>query len=101
MGRVSERFEIVCEIEPATRPDLMRVRHQIGVLSRVASSFLISDTTSDERPCPASPFSTDDYLESSGCRPPSGRCDRACHIPLPVKVWSTLQSNEILPPGHH
>jgi methylenetetrahydrofolate reductase (NADPH) len=38
-----ERFGIVCEIEPATRPDLMRVRHQIGVLSRVASSFLIPD----------------------------------------------------------
>jgi len=38
-----KRFGIVCEIEPATRPDLMRVRHQIGVLSRVASSFLIPD----------------------------------------------------------
>jgi 5,10-methylenetetrahydrofolate reductase len=36
-------FEIVCEIEPATRPDLMHVRHQIGVLSRVASAFLIPD----------------------------------------------------------
>ncbi|MCU1346519.1 MAG: 5 10-methylenetetrahydrofolate reductase-like protein [Acidimicrobiia bacterium] len=36
-------FELICEIEPATRPDLMRVRHQIGVLSRVASSFLIPD----------------------------------------------------------
>ena len=43
MGRVSERFEIVCEIEPPTRPDLVRVRHQIGVLSTVASSFLIPD----------------------------------------------------------
>src|SRR3981189_222748 len=40
---VDERFGIVCEIEPATRPDLMRVRDQIGVLSRVASSFLIPD----------------------------------------------------------
>src|SRR3954451_22295924 len=40
---VDETFGIVCEIEPATRPDLMRVRHQIGVLSRVASSFLIPD----------------------------------------------------------
>lgn len=38
-----EKFSVVCEIEPATRPDLMRVRHQIGVLSRVASSFLIPD----------------------------------------------------------
>src|SRR3954470_3858273 len=40
---VDERFGIVCEIEPATRPDLMRVRHQIGVLSKVASAFLIPD----------------------------------------------------------
>ena len=36
-------FEIVCEIEPPTRPDLMHVRHQIGVLSKCASSFLIPD----------------------------------------------------------
>jgi 5,10-methylenetetrahydrofolate reductase len=36
-------FEIVCEVEPPTRPDLMHVRHQIGVLSKVASSFLIPD----------------------------------------------------------
>jgi 5,10-methylenetetrahydrofolate reductase len=36
-------FQLVCEIEPATRPDLMRVRHQIGVLSRVATAFLIPD----------------------------------------------------------
>jgi methylenetetrahydrofolate reductase (NADPH) len=43
MGRVNDRFEVVCEIEPPTRPDLMHVRHQIGVLSKVASSFLIPD----------------------------------------------------------
>jgi 5,10-methylenetetrahydrofolate reductase len=36
-------FEIICEIEPPTKPDLKKVRHQIGVLSRVASSFLIPD----------------------------------------------------------
>src|SRR5438874_649218 len=36
-------FEVICEIEPATGPDLTRVRHQIGVLSRTASSFLIPD----------------------------------------------------------
>jgi len=36
-------FEIVCEIEPATRPDLRGVRHQIGALDRIASSFLIPD----------------------------------------------------------
>jgi hypothetical protein len=33
------RFELVCEIEPPTRPDLTRVRHQIGVLSLVADSL--------------------------------------------------------------
>ena len=31
------------EVEPATQPDLMLVRHQIGVLSKVASAFLIPD----------------------------------------------------------
>ncbi len=36
-------FELICEIEPATTPDLKRVRHQIGVLSPIASSFLIPD----------------------------------------------------------
>jgi methylenetetrahydrofolate reductase (NADPH) len=36
-------FEVICEIEPATTPDLKRVRHQIGVLSPVASAFLIPD----------------------------------------------------------
>ena len=40
---VPKRFEIICEIEPATRPDLTHVRHQIGVLSPVASAFLIPD----------------------------------------------------------
>lgn len=39
----SARFEVVCEVQPATRPDLMQVRHQIGVLSRLASGFLIPD----------------------------------------------------------
>lgn len=36
-------FEIVCEIEPPTKPDLKKVRHQIGVLSPVADAFLIPD----------------------------------------------------------
>jgi 5,10-methylenetetrahydrofolate reductase len=36
-------FEIVCEIEPPTRPDLKHVRHQIGVLSKISSAFLIPD----------------------------------------------------------
>ncbi|RCG21919.1 methylenetetrahydrofolate reductase [Sphaerisporangium album] len=36
-------FQIVCEIEPPTRPDLMHVRHQIGTLSKVADTFLVPD----------------------------------------------------------
>jgi 5,10-methylenetetrahydrofolate reductase len=36
-------FELICEIEPPTRPDLTRVRHQIGVMSPIADSFLIPD----------------------------------------------------------
>ena len=40
---MSGDFQIVCEIEPATTPDLKRVRHQIGVLSRVADAFLVPD----------------------------------------------------------
>jgi 5,10-methylenetetrahydrofolate reductase len=39
----STSFEVICEVEPATRPDLMHVRHQIGVLSTIASGFLIPD----------------------------------------------------------
>ena len=33
----------MCEVEPPTRPDLRRVRHQIGVLAPVADSFLVPD----------------------------------------------------------
>jgi methylenetetrahydrofolate reductase (NADPH) len=40
---VSGAFEWVCEIEPPTRPDLMHVRHQIGVLSKLATAYLIPD----------------------------------------------------------
>lgn len=36
-------FEIICEVEPATRPDLTSVRHQIGVMGTIASGFLIPD----------------------------------------------------------
>jgi methylenetetrahydrofolate reductase (NADPH) len=36
-------FEVICEVEPATQPDLMHVRHQIGVLSTVTTAFLIPD----------------------------------------------------------
>ncbi len=41
MGRSA--FEWICEIEPPTKPDMMHVRHQIGVLSKVASAYLIPD----------------------------------------------------------
>jgi 5,10-methylenetetrahydrofolate reductase len=40
---VDGTFELICEVEPATRPDLMKVRHQVGVLAPVASRFLIPD----------------------------------------------------------
>ncbi len=36
-------FEWVCETEPPTRPDLMHVRHQIGVMSKLATAYLIPD----------------------------------------------------------
>lgn len=36
-------FQVICEIEPPTRPDLRHVRHQIGTLSKVADAFLIPD----------------------------------------------------------
>ncbi|MEO3808771.1 methylenetetrahydrofolate reductase [Sphaerisporangium sp. B11E5] len=39
----SHRFEVICEIEPPTRPDLKHVRHQIGTLGKVADAFLIPD----------------------------------------------------------
>lgn len=36
-------FELICEIEPPTKPDLKHVRHQIGTMSTIAHSFLIPD----------------------------------------------------------
>ena len=42
-GIVAGMFDLMCEIEPPTRPDLRHVRHQIGVLAPVAHSFLIPD----------------------------------------------------------
>jgi 5,10-methylenetetrahydrofolate reductase len=36
-------FELICEIEPPTRPSLTHARHQIGVLSNVADGFLVPD----------------------------------------------------------
>jgi methylenetetrahydrofolate reductase (NADPH) len=35
--------ELICEIEPPTRPSLTHARHQIGVLSKVADGFLVPD----------------------------------------------------------
>jgi methylenetetrahydrofolate reductase (NADPH) len=40
---VTGAFDLICEIEPATGPDLVKVRQQIGVLSAVTSRFLIPD----------------------------------------------------------
>ena len=42
-GTIGAAFELMCEIEPATGPDLTRVRRQIAVLSGVADSFLVPD----------------------------------------------------------
>lgn len=39
----SRRFEVICEVEPATSPDLFGVRQQVGVLSPIASAFLVPD----------------------------------------------------------
>ena len=39
----SRPFELVCEVEPPTRPDLERVRTQIEVLAPVADAFLAPD----------------------------------------------------------
>jgi methylenetetrahydrofolate reductase (NADPH) len=39
----SRRFELICEVEPATRPDLASVRQQVGVMAPVADAFLIPD----------------------------------------------------------
>ncbi|TDD08715.1 methylenetetrahydrofolate reductase [Nonomuraea deserti] len=36
-------FELICEIEPPTKPDLKHVRHQIDTMSKVAHAFLIPD----------------------------------------------------------
>jgi methylenetetrahydrofolate reductase (NADPH) len=40
---MTRRFEVICEIEPATTPDLTRVRHQIGVMAPVSAGYLIPD----------------------------------------------------------
>src|SRR5438132_10779493 len=36
-------FEVICEVEPATKPEVMHVLHQIGVMSGIATAFLIPD----------------------------------------------------------
>jgi methylenetetrahydrofolate reductase (NADPH) len=40
---VSRNFSVICEIEPPTRLDLTRARHQIGMLAPVVDDFLIPD----------------------------------------------------------
>ncbi len=40
---LSAPFEILCEIEPATGPDLTRVRRQIAVLTGAVDRFLVPD----------------------------------------------------------
>ncbi|MDA8265439.1 MAG: methylenetetrahydrofolate reductase [Actinomycetota bacterium] len=40
---MGDRFEVVCEVEPAIRADLTRARHQVGVLAPVSDGFLIPD----------------------------------------------------------
>jgi len=42
-GSAPTAFELLCEIEPATGPDLSRVRRQIAILTGVADSFLVPD----------------------------------------------------------
>ena len=39
----SRPFQVICEIQPPTRPDLRHVRHQIGTLATVADGFLVPD----------------------------------------------------------
>ena len=39
----SAGFEIFCEVEPATQPDLSHVRDQIQVMGDLATGFLIPD----------------------------------------------------------
>lgn len=40
---MTSRFEVICEVEPATSPDLEQVRHQIGLMTGVADAFLVPD----------------------------------------------------------
>jgi methylenetetrahydrofolate reductase (NADPH) len=42
-GMTGTEFQVICEIEPPTQPDLMHVRHQIGTLSKIADAFLVPD----------------------------------------------------------
>lgn len=39
----TRRFEIICEVEPPTRPDLRRLHEQIDTFSGLASRFLVPD----------------------------------------------------------
>lgn len=39
----SDDLTILCELEPATRPDLRHVRRQVALLDGVAEAYLIPD----------------------------------------------------------
>ena len=43
VGVSDAHFQLICEIEPPTRPDLRHARHQIGVMAPIADAFLIPD----------------------------------------------------------
>ncbi|MFP3905691.1 MAG: methylenetetrahydrofolate reductase [Acidimicrobiales bacterium] len=40
---MARTFEIICELEPATKPDLSHVRREAGVMNSVSARFLIPD----------------------------------------------------------
>ena len=43
MANAADTFSILCEVEPATTPDLRRVRRQIVAFDGVTDRFLIPD----------------------------------------------------------
>ncbi len=55
---VGSGFEVIAEIEPATRPDLTNVRHQVGVLAPVAQGSSSLTIILDGPPYLASPSPT-------------------------------------------
>src|SRR5215203_2005125 len=39
----ADDFELIVEIEPPTKPSLVRARHQIGALGKIADAYLVPD----------------------------------------------------------